>query len=74
MMMETATDAIGRLRRAWPQVVVECRDVLGSELHYQAVVYHCLRDSGSVPRRQIGMNVKQWITLPVTHSSRNVIC
>jgi hypothetical protein len=51
--------------RAWPTIVDECRAVLGGELHYQAVVYHCLRGVG-VPRAQLGMNVKQWITDPVS--------
>ena len=46
-------------------IVDECRAVLGSKLHYQAVIYHCLRATG-VPRTQVGMNVKQWITDPVT--------
>ena len=59
-------DAIAALDRAWPQMIDECRAVLGSEQHYQAVVYYCLRNSGAVPRAQIGMNVKQWITLPIS--------
>jgi hypothetical protein len=36
--------------------------VLGSELHYQALLYHVLRTHGQVPSRQLGMNVKMWIT------------
>ncbi len=35
--------------------------MLASELHYQAVVYHCLRESEPALRRQLGMNVKMWI-------------
>jgi hypothetical protein len=35
--------------------------VLGSELHYQAMIYHTLRTAGGVPVDQLGMNVKQWI-------------
>ncbi|MEJ7871359.1 MAG: hypothetical protein WKF67_03800 [Rubrobacteraceae bacterium] len=42
-------------------IVEECRCVLAAELHYQAVVYHCLREVGGVPPGQIGMNVKMWI-------------
>lgn len=42
-------------------IAEECRCVLGSELHYQAVVYHCLRTVGRVPPEQLGMNVKIWI-------------
>jgi len=38
----------------------ECRSVLGSELHYQAMIYHCLRNSG-VPNTQLGMNVKMYV-------------
>lgn len=30
-------------------------------MHYQAIVYHCLREVGQVPLKQIGMNVKMWI-------------
>lgn len=64
-VLVTIDDAVSMLARAWPFIVDECRAVLGGELHYQAVVYHGLRISG-VPRDQIGMNVKQWITEPVT--------
>jgi hypothetical protein len=53
------------LQTAWPAVIDECRAVLGGELHYQAVIYHCLRNAGC-PRTQIGMNVKQWIDNPVS--------
>jgi len=64
-MITTVADAMNSLSRAWPMIVDECRNVLGGELHYQAVVYHCLRTAG-VPGDQIGMNVKQWIANPVT--------
>lgn len=53
------------IRATWPMIIEECRSVLGSELHYQAVVYHCLRQAGC-PRDQIGMNVKQWIDAPTS--------
>lgn len=59
--MNTSDEAIALLRDAWPMIVEECRACLGGELHYQAMIYHCLRSSGG-PRGQIGMNVKQWIT------------
>ncbi|MGQ0565546.1 MAG: hypothetical protein ACT4OK_10810 [Gemmobacter sp.] len=62
-------DAQALLRAAWPMIVDECRAVLGGELHYQAVVYHCLRMAGG-PRTQIGMNVKQWIADPVSEDFR----
>jgi hypothetical protein len=63
--LEEPSDAIRILTAAWPAIVEECRAMLGGELHYQAVVYHCLRQAG-VPRMQLGMNVKQWIANPVT--------
>jgi hypothetical protein len=54
-------EALEALTRSWPRIVEECRGVLGSELHYQAVIYHCLRSVGKVPPGQLGMNVKIWI-------------
>ena len=54
-------EALDALTRSWPHIVEECRGVLGSELHYQAVIYHCLRSFGKVPPGQLGMNVKIWI-------------
>jgi hypothetical protein len=60
-----SADPEDSIARAWPQIVDECRAVLGGELHYQAIVYHCLRNAGW-PRTQIGMNVKQMIEDPVT--------
>lgn len=62
----TARDALAALEAVWPSLVEECRAVLGGELHYQAVIYHCLRVAGGVPRDQIGMNVKQWLVSPIT--------
>jgi hypothetical protein len=54
-------EALEALTRSWPRIVEECRSVLGSELHYQAVIYHCLRSFGKVPPGQLAMNVKIWI-------------
>jgi hypothetical protein len=62
--MKSQKDAKAALLRAWPSIVRECRTVLGSEQHYQAVVYHCLRAAGRVPRLQLGMNVKMWLDRP----------
>ena len=59
--LDTIEDAKQALKRAWPEIKNECRAVLGSELHYQAQIYHCLRTSGSVPILQLGMNVKMYI-------------
>ena len=58
--MKTKAEALEAVVRSWPRIVEECRSVLGSELHYQAVVYHCLRAT-SIPARQLGMNVKMYI-------------
>lgn len=60
-MIADPQSAIAALQRAWPQIVEECRQVLGSELHYQAMIYHALRTTGGVPVGQLGMNVKQYI-------------
>jgi len=64
--MDTVQDATEKLLAAWPHIVTECRLALGSELYYQALVYHCLRTHGAVPARQLGMNVKMWIANPVS--------
>ena len=61
-MIESRQQALAALSRAWPQIVVESRQILAGELHYQAMTYFALRDTGQVPLRQLGMNVKQWIT------------
>ena len=60
--MLSRAEALEALTRSWPRIVVECRSALGSEHHYQALIYHCLRSVGEVPSRQLGMNVKIWIT------------
>ena len=54
-------EVLEALTQSWPRIVEECRSVLGSELHYQAVVYHCLRSIREIPSGQLGMNVKIWI-------------
>jgi hypothetical protein len=64
--MKTIQQAKKALLKAWPYIKEECLSVLGSELHYQAMIYHCLRDYGQVPANQIGMNVKMWINDPAT--------
>lgn len=65
----TPGDAARLVELAWPLIVEECRAVLGGELHYQAVVYHCLRRAGA-PSAQLGMNVKQWIANCVSPTFR----
>jgi hypothetical protein len=64
--MQTIHDATAALEAAWPEIVKQCRQVLGSELFYQALVYHCLREHGKVPFSQLGMNVKMRISNPVS--------
>lgn len=59
--MRSQLDARRAIDGAWPQICEECLAVLGSELHYQAMIYHALRTRGAVPVGQLGMNVKQWI-------------
>ncbi|MBP1840442.1 hypothetical protein [Formosa algae] len=49
------------IHNSYSTIVNECRTVLGSELHYQAMVYSILRTKGKVPISQIGMNVKTCI-------------
>lgn len=60
-MIASRQDALAAIDRAWTQIRDECLAVLGSELHYQAMIYHALRSTGGVPIDQLGMNVKQWI-------------
>ena len=55
-------DALQAVDLSWPLLCSECLSVLGSELHYQAMVYHALRSVGHVPATQLGMNVKQFIS------------
>jgi hypothetical protein len=64
--VNTSEHALQRLSKAWHHIVDECRACLGSELHYQAVVYHCLRQYGQVPVGQIGMNVKMLVKAPAS--------
>lgn len=62
--MQNLIDAKLAIKNTWPKITAECLSVLGSELHYQAMIYHLLRDQGKVPLNQIGMNVKMWIESP----------
>jgi hypothetical protein len=49
------------LQNAYHSIITDCRSVWGSELHYQAIVYHCLRQTSEIGINQLGMNVKIWI-------------
>jgi hypothetical protein len=70
--MDLIEKATQNLIVAWPHIVAECRQVLGSELHYQAMVYHNLRTHAEIPIDQIGMNVKMWIDDPVSELFRKL--
>lgn len=65
-MLRSKLDVLKVVDHTWPKIIEECRQVLGSELHYQAMLYHCFRNHGQVPIDQLGMNVKQWISPPTT--------
>ena len=66
--LTSVTEAVAAFRSAWPHFVSECRSVLGSELHYQAMLYFCLRSHGLIPLRQLGMNVKMMVRDPITEA------
>ncbi|WP_298610552.1 hypothetical protein [uncultured Thiothrix sp.] len=65
MEISTQQQALNVLVNAWQLIIEECSAVLGSELHYQAMIYHSLRHTG-VPNKQLGMNVKMRINNPVS--------
>jgi hypothetical protein len=69
--MHNSRESVELLLKAWPSIVRECRATLGSELFYQAVIYHNLRQAG-VPLQQIGMNVKMQIDNPVSKLFRKL--
>ena len=70
--MQNLSDAKQALQNAWPMIKTECLSVLGSELHYQAMIYHALRKKGKVPLQQIGTNVKMWVDDPVSKLFQNL--
>lgn len=70
--MKTYRDSITIFKKVWPHLYSECRPVLGSELHYQAMMYRCFRDFGNVPPKQIGMNVKIRVINPITSLFREL--
>lgn len=71
MSMINPRQAAEFLLKAWPSIISECRATLGSELFYQALIYHTLRQAG-VPLTQIGMNVKMQIDEPVSKLFREL--
>jgi len=64
--MNDLNEAKDAIHKAWSIIKTECLSVLGSELHYQAMIYHLLRTEGNIPLKQLGMNVKMWIDNPVS--------
>ena len=70
--MESHFDSAEIMGKVWPSICAECRQVLGSELHYQAMIYRIFREIGEIPNNQIGMNVKIWITNPRTKLFREL--
>ena len=64
--MNDLNEAKNAIHKAWSIIKTECLSVLGSELHYQAMIYNLLRTEGNVPLQQLGMNVKMWIDNPVS--------
>lgn len=62
--MNSAAECITCISNSFDNIVSECRSVLGSELHYQAMIYYILRSVGQVPVSQMGMNVKTTIKNP----------
>jgi|GEM_PF-1899226 len=70
--MENYQDAMDIMEESWDSICQECRNVLSSELHYQAIMYGCFRNTGKVPIKQIGMNVKIRIFNPITSLFREL--
>lgn len=60
-MINNVSQAKTAISNSYDKIVQECRKVLGSELHYQAMIYHLLLLEGLIPVEQIGMNVKTTI-------------
>ena len=71
--MNSIDDAIRSIRVAWPGIIDDCCEVLGSELHYQAMIYHRLRTDGQIPVAQLGMNVPMYLANPVTPYFQDLI-
>lgn len=61
-MLENKQKCQDAISKCFGNIIAECRTVLGSELHYQAMIYHLLRQVGEVPLNQLGMNVKTTIS------------
>ncbi len=65
-MISTIEEAQIAIEKSWAMIKSECLEVLGSELHYQAMIYHILRTYGDVPIEQLGMNVKMEVSHPTS--------
>jgi len=64
--MNSVQECQKSISNSFRAIILECRSVLGSELHYQAMVYFNLRLIGKIPVSQMGMNVKTTAENPVT--------
>ena len=71
--MKSIEDAIDSVLAAWPGICQDCLAVLGSELHYQAMIYHRLRTDGQVPITQIGMNVPTYLANPASQYFKDIV-
>ncbi len=61
-MIQSPEEVKQTISNCFNLVVTECRLILASELHYQAMLYYHLRHTGGIPFNQLGMNVKTTIT------------
>ncbi|MEJ8802827.1 hypothetical protein [Pontibacter sp. H249] len=60
-MIQSPEEVRQAISKCFALVTSECRLILASELHYQAMLYHHLRQTGGIPFNQLGMNVKTTI-------------
>ncbi|WP_242923068.1 hypothetical protein [Pontibacter liquoris] len=60
-MIQSPEEVRQAISQCFELVISECRLILASELHYQAMLYHHLRQTGGIPFNQLGMNVKTTI-------------
>lgn len=61
-MIHSPEQVTALIAKCYHSIISECRLILASELHYQAMIYHHLRHIGNVPFDQIGMNVKTTVS------------
>lgn len=71
--VQSIEEARASVKNAWALIKSECLQVLGSELHYQGMIYHALRTESRIPVSKIGMNAKMWISNPVSELFRKLV-